>query len=200
MKHTTWMLASAAAIALAGCSHKAANDTAANDTAMATDTNTATDANTTATMGNSAAPAANTGQAFANMAAASDAFEVATSKLALTNSQSPAVKKFANQMITAHTASTAKLKAITAGLTPPITPDPTLNAEQQQKLADLQGKKGADFDQAYTADQIAGHQLTLDTLRGYANTGDVPQLKTFASGLAPTVAAHLNLAHGLEKH
>jgi len=161
----------------------------ANTTAMA-------DTNTTA-MTNTAAPATG-GQMFANTAAASDAFEIATSKLALENSSSAAVKKFANQMITAHTASTDKLKSTTAALTPSITPDPKLNAEQQTILDSLKTKKGADFDTAYIAGQSTGHQETLDMLKAYAATGDVPALKTLAQGLVPTVAAHLNMAKSLK--
>ena len=48
-------------------------------------------------------------QSFANIAAASDAFEIETSRLALANGASAAVKSYANKMIEAHTASTAKL-------------------------------------------------------------------------------------------
>jgi putative membrane protein len=193
MKLKTLALVSVAALSLAACGKKADDTTAADNGSAATapyvNANGASDVAT--------APASG-GQAFVNMAAASDAFEIETSKLAATNGASAAVKRFAAQMITAHEGSTAKLKALTATLSPALTPDPMLNAEQQQKLADLKTKQGADFDASYAADQVAGHQQTLDTLKGYAATGDVPQLKTFASGLAPTVAAHLNMAKSLK--
>jgi len=35
-----------------------------------------------------------------------------------------------------------------------------------RRLADLKTKQGADFDTAYAAAQVAGHQQTLDTLKG----------------------------------
>ncbi len=195
MLKRTMVILSASALALAACGQKTETNSA--DATLANDT-AAFDANSTAmTDTNTTAPATG-GQVFANTAAASDAFEIATSKLALDNSNSAAVKKFANQMIAAHTASTDKLKSTTAGLTPAITPDPTLNAEQQATLDSLKGKKGADFDTAYIAGQQAGHQQTLDMLKAYAATGDVPALKTFANGLVPTVAAHLNMAKGLK--
>lgn len=189
------VILSASALALTACGQKT-DTTAANDTALATNDTTAFDANTAGTA-NTVAPATG-GQAFVNSAAASDAFEIATSKLALDNSSSAAVKKYANQMITAHTASTDKLKATTAGLAPALTPDPKLSAEQQTIVDSLKTKKGADFDAAYITAQQSGHQQTLDLLRGYAATGDVPALKTFATGLAPTVAAHLNMAKALK--
>jgi putative membrane protein len=59
-------------------------------------------------------------------------------------------------------------------------------------------KTGADFDTAYAADQVAAHQATLDALKSYSTSGDVPALKTFATGLIPTVTAHLNMAKGLK--
>ncbi|WP_312490926.1 DUF4142 domain-containing protein [Sphingomonas sp.] len=183
------ILATTALLALAGCGR--GNDTAqtnmTNDTAM-----TAQPDATTPT------PAASASQSFVNAAAASDAFEIETSKLALTNGASASVKSFARKMIEAHTASTAKLKATTAGLSPALTPDPTLNAEQQQKLDRLKALNGNAFDQAYITEQTAAHQQTLDTLKAYAASGDVPALKSFANEMIPTVTAHLNMAKSLK--
>ena len=93
---------------------------------------------------------------------------------------------------------TAKLKTAAAEASPALTPVPTLNPEQQQKLDQLKALKGWAFDQAYITDQAAGHQQTLDTLKAYAATGDTPSLKTFATGLIPTVTAHLNMVKGLK--
>lgn len=190
MKIKTLTLLSAATLALAACGHKA-------DT-TAVSTNTTTIAETDAPPATSTPAPASAGQAFANTAAASDAFEIATSKAAVDQSKSVSIKKFAQEMIDAHTASTAKLKGIAAGLSPAIIPDPTLTTEQQQKLDALQKLSGAAFDAAYIDAQAGGHQQTLDALKVYAASGDVPELKSFAAGLVPTVAAHLNMAKGLK--
>jgi putative membrane protein len=139
-----------------------------------------------------------TAQGIANAAAASDKFEIESSRLAATSASSAAVKSFATKMIAAHTASTAKLKTTLAGMTPPLTPDDTLSAEQQAALDGLKGKTGADFDSAYAAAQVDAHQKTLDALKGYSAGGDNATLKTFADGLIPTVTAHLNMAKGLK--
>ncbi len=144
------------------------------------------------------APALSGAQAFANTAASSDAFEIETSKLAEAQSESAAIKKFAKQMIAAHTDSTAKLKTAAASATPVITPDPSLTAEQQAKLTALQAKSGAAFDAAYATEQVAGHQATLDALKAYSGNGDVPQLKEFATKLVPVVTGHLNMANSLK--
>ncbi|MFL6729749.1 MAG: DUF4142 domain-containing protein [Sphingomicrobium sp.] len=148
---------------------------------------------------NDAQPAApTTAQGFANAAAASDRFEIESSKLAASAGTSAAVKSFAAKMVAAHTASTAKLKSTTAGLSPAITPDDTLAPDQQAKLDSLKALHGADFDAAYAAAQVEAHQKALDALNGYAASGDTPALKELASGMVPTVTAHLNMAKGLK--
>jgi len=186
MKTFNIAITSAAALALASCGHKATSD----NTTTTVTTNVADASNMTET-----APA--DGQSFANAAAASDAFEIATSKLALTTSKSSAIKKFADEMIAAHTGSTAKLKAAAGSAAPAITPDPALTSDQQQQVDAMKAMTGVDFDQAYAKAQVDGHQKTLDALKAYAATGTVASLKTFASGMVPTVAAHLNMAKGL---
>jgi putative membrane protein len=142
--------------------------------------------------------AALTAQGFVNAAAASDKFEIESSKLAAGSASSAAVKSFATKMISAHTESTAKLKTTVSGMNPPLTPDDTLTADQQATLDSLKGKTGADFDSAYAAAQVDAHQKTLDALKGYSASGDNATLKTFADGLIPTVTAHLNMAKGLK--
>ena len=178
-------------LALTACGkNDGAANVAANDVNMTTEDNMA--------MANMMAPSPMTAQGFANAAAASDRFEIESSKLAAASASSPAVKSFADKMVTAHSASTAKLKATAGGLNPAITPDDTLSAEQQSTLDTLKAAKGADFDTAYAAAQVDAHQKALDALNGYAASGDTPALKDFAKGLVPTVTAHLNMAKALK--
>ena len=187
------LIATTALLALAGCGQK-------QDNSSAVATNSADTFNQTdASMPNATqTPAVSAAQSFVNTAAASDAFEIETSKLALTNGASASVKSFARKMIDAHSGSTAKLKTLPAGMSPALTPDATLSAQQQATLDQLKSLNGKAFDVAYIATQTSGHQQTLDALKGYATTGDAPALKSFASDLVPTVTAHLNMAKGLE--
>ena len=191
MRYTIIALLSGSALALSACG--------GSKTETSTTTNSViTEGDSLTVDNNSVAAVLSPGQAFANAAASSDAFEIAESQLAQTTSKSAAIKAFAQKMIDAHTGSTTKLKAAAASATPAITPDATLTAEQQQKLDALKAKTGTDFDTGYAADQVAAHQATLDALKTYSATGDVPELKTFATGLVPTVTAHLNMAKGLK--
>ena len=197
MRNTLVILMAGAVLATGACSrHDETNNMAATDMNVSGD-NMAAD-NAAAANAASTAPSPLMAQGFANAAAASDRFEVESSKLAAASASSSAIKSFATQMITAHTASTAKLKATASGLSPAITPDDTLTADQQAKLDNLKTLSGAAFDTAYAAAQVAGHQAALDLLKNYAASGDNAELKALASGMVPTVTAHLNSAKGLK--
>lgn len=196
------LIASTAALALslAACGKKAEQtaDTVANgavetaDAAGAMASNAMVDAK-------QALSATPSGPDFVNKAAKSDAYEIAAAKLAVTNASSQAVKDFAAEMITAHTASTAKIKAAAATATPAITPDPTLTSDQNDDLAELAKKKGAEFDEAYIDDQVDAHQDALALMRDYAEHGDTAALKTAAGEIAPVVQKHLDHAKSLDK-
>ncbi|WP_333837187.1 DUF4142 domain-containing protein [Novosphingobium sp.] len=187
MKHSVLVVVSIAALSLAGCGKKA-------DAPMPSDSATATD---TAMTAPSATATATPGQMFADTAAASDMFEIETSKLAATKAQSAKVKRFAEEMIKAHTDSTAQLKTAAAAASPAITPAAAVTPAQQKTLDDLSAKSGADFDQAYADAQRTGHQATLDALKAYSASGDVPSLKAFATKMVPIVTGHLNMAKSL---
>jgi putative membrane protein len=125
MKRIGAIIVSAGALALVSCGHK-------------TET---TENRTTKIVNETAAapvlPIVSPGQTFANAAAASDAFEIATSNLALTKAHAPSVKAFARQMVKAHTDAHTKtlaalkdysatgdvpsLRAFAIGLVPTVT-------------------------------------------------------------------------------
>ncbi len=194
MKKRLLIAVSGSVLAITACSkHDEATTNTDTDLNLTVDNGTAADANATAE-----APLPTSAQGFANAAAASDRFEIESSKLAAASASSAAVKSFADKMVTAHTGSTAKLKATAGGLSPAITPDDTLSAAQQTTLDSLKTLKGADFDRAYAAAQVDAHQKALDALNAYAISGDSDALKDFAKGLVPTVTAHLNMAKALK--
>jgi putative membrane protein len=181
------------ALALAACNKPAdttaadnaaaMNDMALGDTAPATDNDA---------MGNGmAAPMA--AQSFVNTAAASDAFEIASAKLAQTKATSKGLKDFAAKMIADHTDSTNKIKAAAGS----IKPDPTMTAKQNADLAALNSATGADFDTAYKTQQLAAHTDALALMQGYAASGDNADLKATAAKIAPVVQSHLTMLQGM---
>jgi putative membrane protein len=130
-------------------------------------------------------------------AGSGDQFEIQSSQLALQASQNPAVRNFANLMISDHTrmSQTMLLAAQSAGITPP---PPALLPEQQAALDQLRSAgTGPSFDMAYKSAQITAHQGALSLMQGYAASGDVPALRTAASQAVPIVQMHLSQAQML---
>jgi putative membrane protein len=189
-----------AALLLAACGSNESStaDTAATDN-VATGDVLPMDANVADANSSAAAAVPVTGQAFADAAAASDAFEIQTSQLVQSKGVSADVKNFAAEMIKAHTDSTAKIKAAAAKASPAITPVPTLTDEQKSKLDSLSKLSGADLDRQYATDQVAAHEKTLAAMQAYAASGDVPSLQAAAGEIAPVVQGHLEMAKALPK-
>jgi putative membrane protein len=134
---------------------------------------------------------------FVENAARGDMFEIRASQLAEERASSSEIKKFAAQMVAAHTKTTAGLKAAMkeGGVTTPI---PTgLDARRQGLLDNLRASNGAEFDKRYVAQQIAAHKEALALMKGYAAHGDNPALRAAAAKTAPIVADHLHMAEAL---
>jgi putative membrane protein len=131
---------------------------------------------------------------FATAAAISDMYEVAAGKIALQRSSSADIKDFAQKMVDAHTATTAKLKPL---LPPDITPPPHVDNRRQGMLDDLKGAKAADFDHRYTVQQVAAHKEADILMRGYAKDGDNAAIKPFAATTDKAVKMHLSMAQEL---
>jgi len=176
-------LAISMALALCACqpSGEPADNVAANDM-------------TVETVNETEAMAPMSVQDFANKAAASDAFEIESSKAALATSSSDEVKKFAQAMIDAHTKSTADLKAALTR----VTPDPTLDPAQQASLDALKAAPAAAFDTAYKTAQVDGHQKALAMLQQYAAGGEAGPAKDLATKMVPVVTEHLRMAQELK--
>lgn len=133
---------------------------------------------------------------FVAKAGASDMFEVEAAKVAEKRSTNPEVKKFAAEMITAHTKSTAALKkAIADSGQTALAPPAALPADLQGKLDDL--TKADNFDVAYLDNQVDAHQSALNLMQRYAQDGDVPAIKAFAAATAPVVQQHYDHAKTL---
>jgi len=182
-----------AALSLAACGQKTEETKGAATPAEQAAT---PDANPSATVPTPANEAA--APDFVAKAAASDLFEIEAAKVALKRSTNADVKKFAQAMIDAHTASSASLKAAVAASGATITIPTALPEDLQGDLDDLNKADAKDFDKKYADDQVDAHQAALNLLQRYAQDGDVAAIKTFAAETAPKVQEHLNMAEGLK--
>ena len=129
-------------------------------------------------------------------AAASDLFEIQSAQLALSKAQRPDVRAFAEMVLRDHSASSAHLAdaALRGGWTPP---SGNLDHGQQVMLNELEHAGPQTADALFVSQQIAAHKRAYDLHRTYAQVGDSPQLREFASIAAPTVEQHLLAAQRL---
>lgn len=200
MRMTISTITLAATLALAGCGPKGekAADETGNSISNVSDVtgNAIVNAATDVKEAVSAVP---TSQEFVDKAAKSDAFEIASAKLATDKANSADLKAFAAMMIRDHTGSTAKIKAAASAAMPAIIPDAALTDDQKDKLADLGKLSGKDFDKAYADQQVDAHQAALSLMKLYSDKGDAASLKVAAAEIAPKVQEHLDKIKALRR-
>lgn len=134
---------------------------------------------------------------FLAQAGSANQFEIQSSQLALQASANPAVRNYANLLISDHTAmgQTVAAAASSTGLTPPA---PLLLPAQQTALDQLRAAgTGPSFDMAFRQAQIDAHQQAIGLMQNYATSGDVPALRTVAAQAIPTMQMHLQQAQML---
>ncbi len=175
---TRFLLASAAALALAACG--SSNDA---DEAPAAEETVATDA--------AGAPDPATPQGFVDMAASSDMYEIEAGQLAQEMGERQDVKDLGAMMEQDHTASSEKLKAAVAEGGATLTVPPQLLPKHQQQLDALRAA-GDNFDSVYLQQQMLAHQEALNLLQTQASSGTVASLKAFAAETVPVVQGHLD--------
>lgn len=194
-KTVTFGTAAMLGFALAACGQADRNESSATDlNAVATnDTGTMDNMATTDT---AMAPA--TAAEFAAAAAASDLFEIESSRMAQSQAASAEVKDFAAMLVQDHSKSTAELKTIASKDNITLSP-PTLRPDMQSKIDALKSAKGEAFDTLYLSQQVPAHEEALKLHQGYAASGDNASLKAFASKTSTVVSKHLDEARAMSK-
>jgi putative membrane protein len=135
---------------------------------------------------------------FVTEAAASDMFEIASSKLAVERAD-PATKAFAQQMITDHTKTSTEMKQmVDAGKVKAAIPA-AMTSSQQSMIDKLNGLQGDDFNKQYHSDQVSVHKDAVDLFKRYGDGGDNADLKTWAATTRPALEHHLMMAQDLDK-
>ena len=133
---------------------------------------------------------------FAVKAADGGMMEVELSKLALTKSTSPEVKKFAKMMVDDHTSANNELKKL-AG-TKNISVPAAVSTNRQEKLTDFMKKTGNDFDKDYISYKVSDHKDDVDLFKKQAEKGKDAELKAWAASKVATLEHHLQMAQTTE--
>lgn len=182
------MVISGGMFALQSCSNSGSTTDTSDTSKMAADSMAAAD---TASM----APVSSD-TAFTSKAAIGGMAEVELGKLAQEKASNAKVKDFASMMVKDHGKANEELKTIASSRN--IVLPAALDQEHKTKLEELKLKSGADFDKAYAAAMVEGHQKTLTLMEdGSANLKDA-ELKGFAARTVPVVKHHLDLINSIQ--
>jgi len=134
----------------------------------------------------------------AHVAVTANAIDIDLAKFAQTRTRTPAVRQFAQTMITDHSAVNAQAAALAGklGVTPA---DNAVSQSLQTGAADarksLEPLQGAAFDRAYLDREIGYHQAVLDAIdKLLIPTTDNAELKKLLVDVRPAVATHLEHA------
>jgi putative membrane protein len=131
---------------------------------------------------------------FVKKAALDGMTEVEAGKVALSKSQDPAIRDFAQRMVKDHGKANSELESLAAnkGLSAPK----QLDADHKQMLDTLKSKNGKDFDQAYAEHMNMDHSKAIALFESAAGSSD-PDLAQFAKKTLPTLKEHKALAQKL---
>ncbi len=197
----TLYLATVATLALGACAPRANTTAAVDNTSIASNDNLTVPADETAANGTIGGPSAAlpvTTDNFVATAAMSDKYEIAAGKMAATKATDPAVKRFAQQMVDAHSSTTSALKAATAKDKVTLDPPAALDAKHSALIQALIAAEPGNFDEIYKAQQRDAHTEALALMKGYAADGDKPAIRSFASDTAPKVQMHMDMLSKLK--
>jgi putative membrane protein len=128
-----------------------------------------------------------TPEMFVGRASEAGMAEVELSKVAVQKSTTPAVKEFAQTMVTDHTKANMELEPIAKAKS--IAPTKTLNATHAKALADLKGMSGKDFDTAYLKQMVTDHDEAVALFTAGTTVKD-KDLAAFATKTLPVLKMH----------
>ncbi len=133
---------------------------------------------------------------FVDEASAKGIAEIETARIALEKSNTNAVREFAQQMITDHTAANNELRQIAQRKNLDVADDAELM--NKAKAFILKQRDGESFDQAYANNQVVAHEQTIELFRDATRSQDA-EIKVFATKTLPKLEQHLQKAKALQR-
>jgi putative membrane protein len=134
----------------------------------------------------------------AHIVVTANAVDVDAGKLAEAKTKNNEVKKFAEQMVTDHTAVNEQAAALAKKLG--VTPEDNdvsrgLSAGGHENMAKLEKLSGKAFDREYVGHEVAYHQAVLDAIdKTLIPSAHNEELKALITKVRPAIAAHLEHA------
>src|SRR5688572_11853590 len=153
--------------------------------------------NVDAPAGNDSVAGAQDTVSFQAVATSINILEIQTGIQAKTKARNAEVKKFAEQMVTAHTKSSDDLKRI-AGTRNYNLPNTALYWHQRMINKAANEKDLDEFDKEYMDMQVTVHTQAVELYEKAAKNNDDPDLQAFAGTNLPTLKMHLDNAKKLK--
>jgi predicted outer membrane protein len=125
-------------------------------------------------------------------------FQTDTGRIAQKKAATPAIRAYAELMVSSHIAVNDALDAITKRKAP-IPPPTLLKAAYATVLSTLEAEKGQRFDGEYVHGQVAYQKANVALYRYEIDSGTDPDLKAFARQTLPKIQDHLERALKLEQ-
>jgi putative membrane protein len=129
--------------------------------------------------------------AFVKMAAQAGMAEVEAGKVALSKSQDPRIRSFAERMVADHGKANAELASLAS--TKGIDAPKRLDADHRALIDSLQSKSGPEFDAAYAQHMNMDHSKAIALFEGASRSTDA-DVAGFAQKTLPTLKEHKQLA------
>jgi putative membrane protein len=131
-------------------------------------------------------------RSFIMSAAEANLAEIDIAKMVDKNSTDPAVKDFANRMVTDHTQANQKLASV-AEMSGVKLPTEASATERNQK-SELEKLSGAQLNGAYIRDELQGHKETISAFESEIEHGQNQEAKNYAEQTLPTLQDHIRIA------
>jgi putative membrane protein len=133
---------------------------------------------------------------FAIAAYRANTSEINLGQLAAQKATDPAVRQFAQRMVTDHTRANQQLNQLLSqkGVTVPSETSST----EEREIDRLQKLSGVDFDKAYMEHMVKDHKKDVKEFERAADKTTDTDLKAFAANTLPILQDHLKMAQDLE--
>lgn len=119
-------------------------------------------------------------------------YEIRLSKYALQKSSNGEIKNIAQMMIDDHTAMLNSLKTLASAKSISIPNEDS--TESAKEIKDLDDKKPADFDKAWTDEMIDKHKATVNKMENVQKDDSTDaDIKSLVDGALPKVRSHLDM-------
>jgi putative membrane protein len=136
-----------------------------------------------------------TGNAFLKQVADINLTEVELGKLAEQKGSNPAVKDFGKCMIEDHSKAQEALQLVAKQerVTLPAKP----GADSEALYQKLEGLSGAEFDEVYLENMLAGHKGAISMLENEIEHERIQAIKDFAKATLPVIQDHIRVAENV---